>query len=174
MIQNHFSNRFTSPLNSIVIGYVYIGFLGIFMFFSGFYQNSSFFSYGIPVTFMGTTIDDEHTYYTILVLFFVHQVINNLINDVTYPWIINCIQDPKCHDIVYSKRTSMIIVNLFALYSELDMILIISGVMSQITFFLMIICANMLSVTIVNWQYIKDKQNRQDSSYDPFAAYTIV
>ena len=51
----------------------------------------------------------------------------------------------------------MVIVNMFALYSELDVVLIIAGAMSQLPFFVMLISANMVSVSIINWQYIKDK-----------------
>ena len=97
-------------------------------------------------------------FYAILALFFVHQLINNWINDVTYPWIINCVQDPKNTHLQYSKKMSLLIVNMFALYSELDMIVIIVGIMSQISFFVAIITANVISVTIINWQYIKKKE----------------
>lgn len=121
----------------------------------GLYNKSSFFTWGTPVTFMGVTITDDTTYYTLLVLFFVHQLINNWINTVTYPWIINCVQDPKSSNLVYSQRTTMLIVNMFALYSELDMILIVSGIISQGAFFVMIILANMVSTSFINWRYIK-------------------
>ena len=154
---NHFTNRYTSPLLSICSGYVYISILAVVLYYMGFYGESTFFAWGTPVTFMGVNITDDKTYYLLLSLFFVHQLINNWVNDVTYPWILNCIQDPKSVNLVYSKRVSMIIVNMFALYSELDMILVISGVMSQMAFFVMIILANMVSVSIINWQYIKQK-----------------
>ena len=152
---NHFKTRFTSPLVAMCGGYVYITFLAIFLYTAGFYQNSTFFRWGTPVTFMGHTINNNSTYYIILVLFFFHQLINNWINDVTYPWILNCVQDPKSKSLVYSKRITMLIINMFALYSELDVILIISGVMSQISFFIVIILANMVSTTLINWQYVK-------------------
>tara|TARA_Y100000389_G_scaffold71065_1_gene67757 strand:- start:3537 stop:3896 length:360 start_codon:yes stop_codon:yes gene_type:complete len=117
---------------------------------------------------MGTTIEDDSTYYMLLGMFFIHQIINNWVNDVTYPWILNCIQDPKSDSLVYSKGFSMLIVNMFALYSELDVVLIIAGVMSQLPFFLMLITANMVSVSIINWQYIKDK-NPADELKEPLS-----
>lgn len=46
---------------------------------------------------------------------------------------------------------------MFALYSELDVLIIISGVMSQLAFFIVIILANLVSVSFINWQYIKTK-----------------
>ena len=163
---NHFNKRLTCPLTSIICGYGYISILAIFFYFQQFYENSTFFTWGIPVQFMGTTINDNNTYYGILALLFLHQLINNWVNDVVYPWIITCVQDPKSKNIVYSKHTSMLIINMFALYSELDMILIISGCMSQLTFFVMIILANMISVSIINWQYIKTKSDIQEILYE--------
>ena len=152
---NHFTSRWTSPLLSICSGYLYIVVLALVLASMGLYNKSSFFTWGTPVTFMGVTITDDTTYYTLLVLFFVHQLINNWINTVTYPWIINCVQDPKSSNLVYSQRTTMLIVNMFALYSELDMILIVSGIISQGAFFVMIILANMVSTSFINWRYIK-------------------
>ena len=154
---NHFKNKLTSPAISLTGGYIYMCILGIILYNMGFYKNSSFFSWGTPVILMGKKIEDDLTYYTILFMFFIHQIINNWINDVTYPWIINCIQDPKSKNTLYSKSNSMILVNLFALYSEIDIIIIIAGVMSQISFFIAIIIANLISVSIINWQYIKNK-----------------
>lgn len=154
---NHFNNRMTSPLISICGGYMYIGLLAILLYTMGFYENSTFFRWGTPVTFMGATIHDEGTYYIILSVFFVHQLINNWVNDVTYPWMINCVQDPKSKSLFYSKKVSMLIVNMFALYSELDMMLIIAGVMSQFAFFVVLILANIVAVSFINWQYINKK-----------------
>ena len=154
---HHFRTKITSPLLSICTGYIYIVALAVTMYYMKFYDGSTFFSWGTPVTFMGTKVTNQGTYYLLLLLFFGHQLINNWINDVTYPWIINCVQDPKCDNLLYSKRVSLLIVNMFALYSELDVILIISGVMSQISFFLMIILANLISTSIINWEYIRNK-----------------
>ena len=154
---NHFHNKLTSPLLSICVGYTYIFLLGINLYIMGFYNDSTFFKWGPPIDIMGKKIDDNITFYLLLTLFLVHQLINNWINDVTYPWIINCIQDPKTSNIHYSNKLSLIIVNMFALYSELDMLVIISGIMTQISFFIVIILANIISVTVINWQYIKYK-----------------
>ena len=147
----------TSPLLSICGGYIYIAILSGILYSKGFYENSTFFSCGIPVDFMGTTVDDYPTYFTLLGLFFAHQLINNWVNDVTYPWIINSVQDPKSDSTGYSRSTSLLIVNMFALYSQLDVLFIISGVMSQLTFILVLMLANMISATIINWQYLKKK-----------------
>jgi hypothetical protein len=155
---NHFTNKLTSPLLSVCAGYVYIAVLATVLAAMGMYNKSTFFRWGTPVTFMGVIIDDNTTYYTLLLLFFVHQLINNWINSVTYPWIINCVQNPKSEVLIYSKKVTMLIVNMFALYSELDMILVVSGIISQAAFFVMIILANMISTTLINWMYIRQRK----------------
>ena len=152
---SHFIGRYSSPLISICAGYAYIAVLISILGGTGMYESSTFFRWGTPVTFMGITIEDSKIYYSLLLLFFTHQLINNWVNTVTYPWIINCVQDPKSKDLLYSKRTAMVIVNMFALYSELDVVFIVSGIMSQIAFFAAIIVANMISTTLINWQYIR-------------------
>jgi len=155
---NHFLNKLTSPFLSICVGYVYIAALAGILAAMGMYEKSTFFRWGTPVTFMSVTINDDLTYYTLLALFFVHQLINNWINSVTYPWIINCVQNPKSDILIYSKTVTILIVNMFALYSELDMILIVSGIISQAAFFVMIILANLISATIINWRYIRQRK----------------
>jgi hypothetical protein len=154
---NHFHQKLTSPILCICIGYIYVFILGISLYFMGFYKNSTFFQWGPPITMMSITITEQTTFYLLLILFLFHQLINNWINDVTYPWIINCIQDPKTLNIHYSHKTSLLIVNMFALYSEIDMLVLIAGITTQVSFLLVIILANIISVTIINWQYIKHK-----------------
>ena len=163
---NHFTNKLTSPLLSVCAGYVYIAALAGVLATMGMYEKSTFFRWGTPVTFMSVTINDNATYYTLLLLFFVHQLINNWINSVTYPWIINCVQDPKSEVLIYSKKVTMLIVNMFALYSELDMILVVSGIISQAAFFVMIILANLISTTVINWRYIRQRKSIVDTTSD--------
>jgi len=111
---------------------------------------------------MGITITENKTFYSILFMYFLHQLINNWVNNVTYPWIITCVQNPKSNDLLYSKKVSILIINMFAIYSELDVVLIIAGVMSQISFFVIIIIANIISESIINWRSIKQKSEPGD------------
>ena len=46
---------------------------------------------------------------------------------------------------------------MFALYSEVDLLFIVVGASSQISFFLAIILANVISTTIINWYHIEKK-----------------
>ena len=125
----------------------------------GFYTHSSFFQFGPPITFMGKTIEDDITYYYLLLVIFFHQTINNLINEVSYPWIINTVQNPLNKQTGYSNKISLLIVNLFSLYSEIDVILILSGMMTQITFFFVIILSNFITLSYINWNYLKTKKS---------------
>ena len=143
---------------SVITGYIYVLIMGIVLYILDVYDNSSYFNWGPPLKIMNKTILNHDTFYILLILTFFHQLINNWINDVTYPWIINCVQDPKNHDLHYSDNVSLLIVNMFAVYSEIDVLIIILGVMSQISFFVVIILANIISVTIINRYYIKSKR----------------
>ena len=154
---NHFRSKLTSPLASIIMGYIYVMIMGIILYFLEVYDNSSYFKWGPPFKIMNKTIDKNGTFYLLMVLTFFHQLINNWVNEVTYPWIINCVQDPKHHDLQYSNNVSLLIINMFSIYSEVDVLIIILGVMSQISFFVVIIMANIISVTIINRYYIKNK-----------------
>ena len=165
-MKTHFTGL-TSPLLAICGGYIYSTVLVIGLYEMEFYKNSTFFSWGTPVKLLDTTISDNTVYYCTLGLFFVHQLINKWIRNVTYPWVINCIQDPKATILGYSRGVSMLIVNMFSLYSKLDFLIIIAGVMSQITFFIAILLANLISISIINWQYIKKKSGKVRKFYDP-------
>lgn len=151
--------RLTSPAVSIAGGYIFICVFAGFLYQQGFYTDSTVFAWGVPVTFMGKVIDDKSTYYSILAFLFVHQLINNWVNDVAYPWIINNVQNKECLSLMYGRRTTVILINLFDVYSEFDMILLVSGMASQIGFFVALLSANIIASTVINWQYIKLKDD---------------
>jgi hypothetical protein len=94
-----------------------------------------------------------------LMIFF-HQLINNWVNSVVYPWIINDIQDHKNRKMHYSTMSSLFLINFFNLYSELDVMLIIMGFTSQISFLVTVTIANIITSTAINYRYIQHK--RQD------------
>jgi hypothetical protein len=126
-------------------------------FFSKGVYSSDYYKWGPPIKFAGIEVDDVKTFNVILCFTFFHQIMNNIVNQVTYPWIINCVQDPKSNNLYYSRRVSMILVNLFAIYSELDTVILIAGITSQISFLVMIMIANVISVTVINYKYIYDR-----------------
>jgi hypothetical protein len=165
-MKHYTTSRMTSPALSICIGYIYIAVLAVVLYLLGFYSNSTFFTWGVPVNFMGVTVTNYTSYFILIVLLFIHQIINNWINTSTYPWIINCVQDEKSSNLLYSKRVSLLLVNMFALYSELDVIFVVSGMISQIVFVLVIILANFITTSLINWQYIKHKADYDLNEYN--------
>jgi hypothetical protein len=96
-------------------------------------------------------------------MIFFHQLVNNWVNTVVYPWIINNIQDPKAKEMPYSMTSSLLLINFFDLYSEFDVMLILMGFTSQISFILTVTMANIITSTIINRRYILDKQRGSHS-----------
>jgi hypothetical protein len=150
-------NVLTSPIYCLVFGYSYLIILAIIFYKLQLFGKHHFFNWGVPLTLFGNDICEQSMFYLVLLTYFVHQLINNWVNNVTYPWIINCVQDPKCKKIGYTSRKSIFIVNLFSMYSELDMLFIIGGATSQISIFTAIVVANVITTTVINWQHIKNK-----------------
>lgn len=157
----HFSKT-TSPILTISIAYFYIVTIILILYFTEFYKDNTFFSWGPPINFFNKKIESEITFYCIHIIIFLHQLINNWVNDVVYPWIINNIQDPKNKKLEYSKSISLLIINLFNIYSEIDVIFILLGFNSQISFVITIISANIISSTYINNKYINVKQTADE------------
>lgn len=170
---SHFSNLFTSPSITITIAYVYIIIMIISLHFAGFYQDSDFFNWGPPIKFFNKEISTQRQFYGLHCLIFVHQFINNWVNNVVYPWIINNIQDHKTTEIEYSNRTALIIINLFNIYSEIDLVFVVMGFMSQISFVITVILCNIICGTFINMKYLEhkdeayaDENNENETEFD--------
>ena len=148
----------TSPTRSLCAGYLYIA---VFVFALRGYGlfGQGFFSWGAPCVLMGKTIVDDDEFYMILFIYFGHQLMNNWVNNTTYRFIINTIQDQKTRRVGMPRIQALVLVNLFDIYSSLDTLLIISGVMSQASFFLAIVMANLIASTLINNQYLLDKHD---------------
>jgi len=146
-----------SPIFSLVCGHVFLVII-VFAFYGfGFYNHSSYFSWGVPIVFFDFEITSNLIFYFLLSIVFVHQLITNWIYEVVYPWIINTIQNPKITELSYSKSTCITIVNMNSLYSQLHLAFLINGITSQISFLVVLILADFVTLSYVNWQYVKDK-----------------
>ena len=155
---SHFSGKITSPFKVMSVAYFYVAIISISLYTSGFYQNSSFFAWGPPIKFFGQDITTNSEFYFIIVLIFFHQIVNNCVNSVVYPWIINSVQDPKNKNMEYSNATTLLILNLFDIYSQLDVIFIVMGFMSQISFVCVVSFSNLITSTYINYQYLLEKK----------------
>lgn len=165
---SHFKHGVSAPKTVIIFAYIYVVIVGIILYLCGFYENSTFFNWGPPIKFFGRDITTTETFYGLHVLIFLHQLINNWVNSVVYAWIINSVQDPKNTDMEYSKSVSLLIINGFNIYSELDLVFIIVGFMSQISFVVTICIANIITSTYINNRYLSSK-NRPLSEMENFS-----
>jgi len=147
-----------SPMVAMSIAYIYIIFIILYFYGNNYYVDNTFFSWGPPVKFFHKQITSFSDFYFLQGVIFFHQLVNNWVNSVVYPWIINNIQDPKDKTLLYPSRTSLILINLFNIYSEFDVIFIVMGFSSQISFVFFIIAANIISSTIINIKHIKNKE----------------
>ncbi len=172
MLQQSVRKQVVSPVTSLIGGYGCIGCLFVYLYNQDYYTDSTIFTWGVPTTFMGKSIENIYTYYTVLSLLFVHQLFNNWVSSVVYPWIINNVQNKDCNTLEYSNTTSVIIIITFDIYSELNMILLISGMSSQIGFFVSLLLADIVSSLFINIQYLRLKcENRTltaEPSSEPF------
>ena len=67
---NHFRTKLTSPLASIIMGYIYIISVGVILYFLDIYDNSLYFKWGPPLKIMNKTIEKNETFYLLLILTF--------------------------------------------------------------------------------------------------------
>lgn len=156
----------TSPALAMAVGYATITVFGVTLLALGAYSStdeicpSHFFSVSPPISFFGWCVSNPWTYALIHLFYLFHQLANNYINTVVYPWIINEIQDPKAVSLTYTKRQSLIMINAFDLYSEIDLVIILMGFTSKLTFVLAVCLANLITSTSINSIYIDRKRRR--------------
>lgn len=159
---SHFRKKATSPLITMSFAYGYVTVVIAIVYATGFYRDNPFFTWGPPVQFFGKAITSSNSFYLLHLLIFCHQLVNNWVNSVVYAWIINNIQDPKNKRLEYSPWLCLFIINIFSIYSELDVIFIVMGFTSQISFVVTIISANIITSTYINRQYILAKEDNTE------------
>lgn len=146
----------------VALSYSYVIFIGFLLWRLGFYEGSDFFRWGAseerPLTFFSKKITSMREFYGLIVMMFFHQLINNMVNTVVYPWIINVVQNKNCFYVGMRDAVVLTIVNLFDLYSEIDLVLILIGFTSQISFIITICFANLITTTIINKRYLNEKR----------------
>lgn len=151
-------NKTLSPIIPLVAGYLFLLISAGIMGLTGFFIDSTFLQWGPPVSLMGQEITSQFQFYLMLSIFFGRQLINTWIDQTTYPFILNEIQDPKTEAVKYSCFTSLSIVLANALYSELGLLFAVAGATTQISFFVAIVTAELLAEGIVNWCHLARKR----------------
>jgi len=147
-----------SPKVSISVGYIYLAISAVFLYYAGFFQESTVFNIGPPVNITGYVIETWPMYIFFLIFFSLHQGINSYVSATAYPYIVNEIQDRKCDKPLYSVVSSLTISSLFDSYSMLDMFFLISGTYSNFIFFLGIMFTNIVVKLWINYRYLTSKK----------------
>lgn len=153
----------TSPHIVISIAYVYIIGMIFLLYLLGMYENNRYFNWGPPIVFFTRQVDTKTEYYLIHLLLFTHQLINNWVSAVVYPWILNSVQDPKSTGSGYSRKTSLLIINMFDLFSQIDVMLIVVGFGSQVAFIFTITLANLITSTLINKRYLDSHEKTSET-----------
>ena len=159
----NYNNTSLTPLKVITISYTFITIFLIILFFFGFYENSKYFTWGIPVTLFHKEIDDNIEFYTLLFLFFVNKIMNTLITEVVYSWILNNIHDPKSNNTFYSKNISLSIILLNSLHLSINSMFSINGTNAQISFLIAESFGNLLVIFYINKRFIERIENNKDN-----------
>lgn len=146
-----------SPKTAIIVAIVVFVLILIGLYPLNFYKNNTYFEWGPPVVFFNYMITDQVTYNILLFIIFVQQIVNNWVTEVVSPWIINVIQNINNKTIEYSHKSCLLLVNLFSLYNHLHLIIVINGVISQVSFFVVLLAADIITISYINWSYIKHK-----------------
>ena len=155
-------NNTVSPVKSLLVGYLILGLFIYYLHCINYYGQSDFVRWGPPVRVGGYEIKTQKEFYGLLAFFFVHQMSNTWISESVYPWILNSIQDHKAGELPYNSITkSLLVVNFNTIYSIIDIFFIVSSV-SQISFLLALVFANVISTTIVNYRYLREKKTIRD------------
>lgn len=151
-----------SPVFSLSCGYVFTLAVMLILYFLDFYENSDYFQWGPPVIFFSSSIEHTGTFYVIFLIVFIQQIMTNWIYEVIMPWIINTIQNPRHNHLDYSKKICIFIINANSLFSQIHLAFMVSSVSSQISFLFCLILADILTLTYINWNYIKNKNEPED------------
>lgn len=146
-----------SPVFSLSCGFFFTTIVIFSLYGFGFYRDSDYFRWGPPVVFFDHKIEENNIFYGLLIIIFFYQLINNWVYEVVMPWIINTIQNPRNTTLNYSKNVCLLIINTNALYSQLHLAFLINGITSQISFLFSMILADFITLSYINWKYMKDK-----------------
>lgn len=151
------TSRTLSPIFSLSCGFFFTTIVIFSLYGFGFYKDSDYFRWGPPVVFFDYKIEEQGVFYGLLTMIFFYQLINNWVYEVVMPWVINTIQNPRHTTLDYSKKVCLAIINANSLYSQLHLAFLINGITSQISFLFAMIIADFITLTFVNWKYIKNK-----------------
>ena len=151
------TSKWLSPPVALSVGYFYVLILIVVFYLFGFYDNNSYFQWGPPLLFFNHTIESSQTFYIFMLVLLIHQLIYNWCIEVVYPFIINNIQQTESTTIPYPKGMCVLLVNANALYNQIHFAIIVGGITSQISFLCLFICADFITLSYINYQYVRKR-----------------
>ena len=99
-----YNNIRITPMYALLSAYIFLCIIIIYFSSLKYLSNNSYFKWGPPIKVFQIEINDNMSFYILLFIYFVNEIINSLLSAVVYSWIINCIQDPKSKNTFYSKK----------------------------------------------------------------------
>jgi hypothetical protein len=160
-----YNNLKLTPLKVIGIGFLFLSIFSITLFSMGFYADNEYFRWGPPLYIFKKNVTSNLQFYGLLIIFFLNQIINTLVTEVVYSWIVNCVQDPKSKTTYYSKKVSIFLVLSNAFYFSTNLMLVINGAYSQISFFFVTVIGNMMVIGYTNKKFIDRIFNEANEVY---------
>ena len=161
-------SKILSPVYSLGTSYFIMGVVMLSFYFFGFFTDNTYFSWGPPVTFFYHTINDNTTFYILLVLLFIYQIITNWSVEVILSWNLHTIQNRRHNVLDYNKKICLTIINLHSLYTQVHLAFIVTSLISQISFLVVLIAADLITLSYINYEYMKDKiyipENEDDNA----------
>ena len=157
-----YNNIRITPMYALLSAYIFLCIIIIYFSSLKYLSNNSYFKWGPPIKVFQIKINDNMSFYILLFIYFVNEIINSLLSAVVYSWIINCVQDPKSKNTFYSKKTSLILIVLFTFYSQLNLIFVINGSFSQISIFVATLSGGLITSVYINWNYIERIHRNND------------
>lgn len=124
------------------------------MYQMNFYSDSEYFRWGVPVVIFKRVVDSNTEFYILLLLYMMNRMINTMVTEIVYTWIINCVQDPKSQNTYYSYRVSLLIVLLNAMHISINRMFTVNGINSQVSFLLVDLIGNAIVIGYTNKKFI--------------------
>lgn len=158
----NYNNTKLTPLKVIICAYIFLSIFIAILYKMNFYNENDYFTWGPPILVFKKKIDLEYEFYLLLFLFFINKMINTMITEIVYTWIVNCLQDPKSNNTYYSKNTSLLIVLLNSMHLSINSMFTINGSTSQISFLLVDILGNLIIIFYTNKRFIERIHNENE------------
>lgn len=146
-----------SPIFSLSCGYVFTFIVMLVLYSLDFYENSDYFQWGPPILFFSHHIESSKVFYSLFLIVFIQQIMTNWIYEVVVPWSINVIQNPSNINLNYSRKLCIFIINANSVFNQLHLAFMVSSITSQISFLFCLVTADIITLTYINWNYIKNK-----------------